>query len=227
MSDRKEVINKIKKLLALSNNNNNENEKLAAALKAQKLISEFNIEEYELADSAYKEPIETVVSSVNNARAWYKHLLKVVAVNFRCKDFIRGKKAAFCGYKHDAEAAALVFDYLYKFANAKARRLSKDYCPPAGAYNSYTLGFVDGVKSELEKQSIALMIVVPKSVEDEFLELKKNFQKSRHRSLSWDGIGIYDAHELSSKGYEEGKEAVRARRVNAPCEKTEEQYLLA
>jgi len=44
---RDQVIEKIKKLLALSKKNNNENEKIAAALKAQKLIAEFSVEEYE------------------------------------------------------------------------------------------------------------------------------------------------------------------------------------
>lgn len=46
----KEVIEKVKKILALAENNPNENEALAAALKAQKMMAKFHIQEEDLRD---------------------------------------------------------------------------------------------------------------------------------------------------------------------------------
>lgn len=212
MTNRDDVLDKIKKLLALSKNNDNENERMAAALKAQKLISEYDVNVCELESG--EDPMEEVISSYKSPRAWHKYLAYIIAENFRCKLILTGGVATFFGYKHDAEAAKLVFDYLYRFSNSKGKKVSKTYSPPAGAYNSYVLGFAEGVRIELEKQSEALMIVVPKSVDDAYSDM--NLRPTKARALSGDGIGLLDRWELEEEGISDGRDAVRARRMNEP-----------
>ena len=94
MSDEKrsEIVEKIKKLLAHSvENGATEAEAVAFALKAQRLIAENDIEQWELGDEQRREVIEEE-SNVNLPRSWSRWLATVVAENFRCKLFLRPVK---------------------------------------------------------------------------------------------------------------------------------------
>ena len=61
--NRQHIIEKIQKLLRLADNNTNEAECISAALKAQKLIADYNIEDHELQEGHESETIETLQSS--------------------------------------------------------------------------------------------------------------------------------------------------------------------
>ena len=60
MEDKKQIIEKIKKIMALSENNPNQNEAIAAALKAQKLMAKFHIEESELGEELTESKIDSM-----------------------------------------------------------------------------------------------------------------------------------------------------------------------
>lgn len=109
----------------------------------------------------------------------------------------------------------MAFNYLYKIGN----RLANRHCAEMrakqghayGKYNSYILGFVDGVRQELEKQSHALMIVVPPKVKDEFEEMTMEWREARggmDLRLIKNGASSY------SEGQSAGRDAVRARRMS-------------
>ena len=59
--NRDKIIERIKKLLALANDDSNTNECITAALKAQELIAQYNVEEYELGEKS-KDKIEEIMS---------------------------------------------------------------------------------------------------------------------------------------------------------------------
>lgn len=65
----KEVIEKVKKILALAENNPNENEALAAALKAQKMMAKFHIQEEDLRDEVTESTIDSIVAKHNGKTA--------------------------------------------------------------------------------------------------------------------------------------------------------------
>ena len=91
-------------------------------------------------------------------------------------------------------------------------RLAKDECSryrrlhgsARGVRNSFLLGYVHGVRAELEKQCQALMLVRPKAVVDYYDAL--DLGKGRSRRFAH----VADASEA---GEAAGREAVRAGRI--------------
>lgn len=237
MQDREKIIERIKKLLEVTEKHGaTEQEAVQAALMAQKLMAENDINDYELGDEA--EPIEDI--HIKCARRWQELLASVIAHNFRCKIFTqlsyeneydrkRSTKVCFYGYRQDAKAASLVFEKLAKvghklgYAHAKTRlaelqREGKWYFEHKDLYNSFVVGFVDGAKSVLEKQSKELMIICPPKVNEAYEEFSKDFGKARKIRLnSW-----LD-EESNEAGENAGRDAVNAGRVAA----SDNAYILA
>lgn len=226
--NREAIITKIKKLLEMTEGNGaTPAEAVQFALKAQKLMADHNVEEHELCDGYANEPIETAFAQAKTTRHWRNFLAKAIANNFRCRWYTnyfaetRGarRKTAhivFYGYRHDAQAAALVFDRLYEigerlareYVQKEKRKLEPGYQLDARFIrDSYTFAFVDGVRSELEKQSQALMLVRPKKVDESYAELSRGFGKARRTTIR---VGEADASE---RGFQDGRDAVRSGRL--------------
>lgn len=193
----KGIIERIKKLLALSKGNTNTAEATAAALKAQKLIAEYDVSKFDLYGEEADEITEVESSNVRG-NPWARRLAHVIANNFRCRiyinvtnagyDFWTGKKdvtegIVFMGYETDAEAARVTFDRLFeignKLAGAEVRRIRNLYGTASGVKNSYLMGYVKGIEDELEKQCVALVLVRPKAVDDYADERTAGFTTSR------------------------------------------------
>ena len=227
-ADRESIIAKIKKLLEHTEAHGaTKAEAVAFALKAQKLMAEHDIQEHELGGGE-NEPLETASSQVKTTRLWRDQLATIIADNFRCRyytslfadeDYARRRTAhiRFYGYRHDAQAAALVFDRLYEVGEKLARKYLKDERRKLGSglqldtrfiRDSFTFAFVDGVRSELEKQSQALMLVRPKEVDEGYNELSRGFRKARRTTLR---IGEAGASEA---GFHAGRDAVRSGRLD-------------
>lgn len=220
------VIEKIRKCLALANNNPSEEEAKAAALMAQKLLAKYNISLSDVEGSDVSEEIveETVwfkdcVKGV--ARAWKYQLAAIVGKNFRCKYFFYGKSAvAFYGHKTDTQVAAEVFKYLFalgdRLANRVTYRVLREYhkrgqsAQVSGIYNSWVMGFLKGLNEGFDKQSTALMIVIPEDVKKAFVERSQNFGqlKSGMRNKGFDSKAYND-------GFAAGKEAMAKRAIEA------------
>lgn len=220
MANREDIIERIKKLLALAEDEGaTEAEATAAALMAQRLIAQNDVEQWEL-HSLAEEPIESHFSEPARSR-WRWRLAEVVAPAFRCrhcgttqrvryqKDNIQ--RIGFYGYRTDAKAAAITFDFLFKVGCRLARRASRGKAH--GTYNAYVLGYVAGIKGELEKQTQALMIVVPPKVREAYEAYSTGFHKVS-TDLSY-GTG-HDAKEAYDRGVAEGRDAVRSRRMDEP-----------
>lgn len=212
---RDSVISKVRKLIDLSNNNPSKEEAISAALKAQKLMADYDIDAAEL----HEDEIELVITEIPTGpigkTTYFITLATVIAKNFRCKVYRSGRAghyvANFYGYETDAEAAKTTFEYLYdvsdRMANRECVRYRKMTGTGAGVYNAFAHGFLEGVQAELEKQCQALMLVTPKAVEDGWAERSNEFRYCKGMSYH----NIRDAHE---NGRRAAQDSIRSRRLD-------------
>lgn len=84
--ERAKILERIKKLMALADNRDaTEAEAMAAALAAQKLIAEYDVEEWELHSKDAEPMVEK--RSDKASRRWRWHLAAIIGPAFRCRHF--------------------------------------------------------------------------------------------------------------------------------------------
>lgn len=205
------IIQTIKKVLELSKNNPSEEEAKSAALKAQELLAKYHID---IAEVEGEEDVEQITEIRVDLppKKWKYTLARIVSDNFRCKHFYYGKSCVvFYGHETDAEVAAETFKYLFDLGNRLAGRevdrVFAETGTSAGVYNSFVKGFCDGVKEVLEAQCTALMIVVPKDVNESYEELAKTFRRMNTSSVRTTDRDVY------LNGKTEGKNAIGKRQI--------------
>lgn len=213
---RTKILEKIEKLLALAGNNPNENEAMDAALKAQELMAKYNIE---LADVEGPGKSETIVmetyapkANCHYVRKWRYNLASIVAKNFCCKTYvINSETTVFYGYEKDAKIAVEVFKFLFETGNKLANRYylkcKKEGRETKGVLNTYLVGFCDGIKEALDKQCTALMIVIPKEVEEAYAEHSKGF------GTMTNNLRMSSDSRAYSEGKTEGRSAASSRSI--------------
>lgn len=197
------IISKIKKLFALGTNNPSSEEAKTAVLKAQKLLSEYNISSLDL-EEVEKEIAGSEIWEVGSGNKWKYRLGDLVARNFRCKCFWYGRDTvAFFGFETDRKIALDTFQYLYKVGHNLGKKCERDWRKRKGSangvFNTYIHGFCEGVSSALDNQCQALMIVIPQKVEEEYKNMSKTFGKINSTILVRNDTTIYN------KGFEDGK----------------------
>ncbi len=210
---REKMVEKIKKMMALAENNPSEEEALAAALQAHKLMAKYNIHEEEVTLEEVKEDIVSIFSEQkhnSSLHKWRKQLGAVVARAFRCKCYISGKDIVFRGYKDDAQLALDVYLMLYIVGDRLGSKAYTDQLSETGsgkgAYNSFVVGFLCGVRDAFDEQCTVLMVVTPKEVEEDWKDFSANWKTSKT------SFTIVD-RKLYEKGYTEGKQAVKSRSI--------------
>ena len=213
MENKEKIIEKIRKVVELSKNNPSEEEAKAAALKAQEMLAQYHITMADIEDTEGEDDIAEVEVAVPNGKKWKYELARAVSKNFRCRHYLLGTKyIVFYGHEVDAKIASDVFKYLFEVGNkgankayTQAKKTSWNN-EAAGIRNSYRMGFMKGVREALDKQCTALMIVVPKEVNEGFEEKTANFKhKTTTLTSSNFNPGVY------SQGYEEGRRAMASR----------------
>lgn len=214
MENKEKILKKIENLLALAGNNPSENEAISAALKAQELMAKYNIELTDLEGKSLEQNIveETYAPKPNchYVRKWRYTLSQIIAKNFCCKTYSINRDAiAFYGYEKDAKIAVEVFKFLFETGNKLANRYylkcKKEGKNTKGVLNTYLVGFCDGIKEVLDKQCTALMIVVPKEVEEAYAEHSKNFKTFQNSLITSSDGRAY------SEGKTNGKATATAR----------------
>jgi len=197
MSEQK-IIEKIRKLLALSKNNASLAEAESAALKAQELMARYGVSVSEESEEI-KKVIAHVRSTIKDAAQWRLRLASIVAKNFRCKAYYIGHTQVFFGYESDARIAKEVYEYLYRVGNRNANKMyakvKSETGSGAGVYNSYVSGFLVGLQSKLDEQCTALMLVTPPEVVQKYEEMSKNFRPGR---------GFTGATAVNSEAFRQG-----------------------
>lgn len=175
------IMERIKKLLEITTANGaTENEAITAALKAQKLMAEYDIELADIEDRDATPEIVKLQTDCGEGNKWKYKLHNIIAKNFRCKSYFIGNRyAIFYGFKQDAEIASQVFNFLYKTGNRLGDKAYNEYYAKYGAAsgvrNGYLAGFCQGINEVLGKQCRALMIVTPQEVTNGFTEMSKNW----------------------------------------------------
>lgn len=175
-----QIADKIQKLLNLAGNNPSEAEAQAALLKAQALMAKYNIDKESLSaeEAISYDLIQTKVKS----HKFNNQLGQILGNSFACRVIIFDSKVSFFGRSDNAKAAASAMEFAFKVMKKGGDKATRDngYTPgregAAHFYNSYVLGFLDGLKTTLDAQTVALAIVVPKDVHDEF---NKKFPRTR------------------------------------------------
>lgn len=161
--DKLPIIEKIKKLLALSNSSN-EHEAALAAGHAQRLLSEHNlamadIEASHKPDKADK--LETAVSKI--LPKWLRHLSAGVSSAFDCQAIHHPAtgKMTFIGVGADVQIAVYTFTYLDRTVRKLCSTYMKNHVSSAIANRqrelmrqSYYLGAVSTINGRLREQKV-------------------------------------------------------------------------
>lgn len=208
------IIKKVKNLLDLANNNPSENEAIAAALKAQELMAKYNIDSSAIngeEDSKEFFHAKYIIGAGHEMKKWKVKLSAIIARNFRVKTYFSRQDVVFYGYKKDAEIAVEVFKFLYeagnKFSVRYYTKCKKEGKNTKGVMNAYLCGFCKGIEEALDKQCTALMIVVPKEVNESFEAMSAHWKYSAvHLKMSTD-------QNAYNQGRTEGKEAAMSRSI--------------
>lgn len=215
MDERQKVIEKVKKVMALAENNPSENEAIAAAMKAQRMMAEYHIKEEELFEEMKEEVVGIRSELGGKSQKWRIILGLTLAKNFRCKclgDY--DKQLVFFGYKSDAEICSQVYQTMYKIGVKLSDRMKRQereiWGTAKGVRNTFCIGFVDGIKSELEKQCTALMIVTPKEVNDKF---NMYVNSGQTKTTAFKMGSMTNNEKIYREGYRSGKDAIRSRQI--------------
>lgn len=154
------IVEKIKKLLALSESSN-ENESKLSMLKAQELLAKHKlslkeVEEFKVYNSAIKEKLSTV--SFTKAK-WKSQLAGLIADNFSCYHYFKTRHShtiAFFGREEDITVCNIVLEYAVDCINSAVKRLKykykKDCYSTKGLENDYAMGFIIGLDEKFKEQ---------------------------------------------------------------------------
>lgn len=221
MCKRDKIIEKIKALLNMTTDRGcSEAEALSCALKAQKLIAEYDIDKTEIYGEEQPQIVEAMAEQASRSRM-SGYLAEVISRNFRCEYAIQIEKInnnrkyypVFVGYSQDARAAALVYEKLYRVGNRLANKAQRQYKRVRGLYKAYFMHFIDGVAEELDKQCEALMLVIPLTVK-EFYDAKDLVAMRKPKP-----VVIYSSCEdIYQEALNKGRDAVRMSRMEGDTE---------
>lgn len=154
------IIEKINKLLALSESDN-EHESQLAMLKAQELLLKHKLSLREVRGyKHYTSPIVEKATIITFKKTTYKPLLAMlIAENYNCYTYlntINNHRVIFYGREEDASIAATVLEYAVSFIETKVRKLRYQYYKNGystkGLENDYALGFVAGLEKSFARQ---------------------------------------------------------------------------
>lgn len=203
----------VRKLLAVVNDKGaSEGESMTAALKAQEIMAKYNINLADVEDRSESEEIVDFGIDVGKGNKWKYQLAVVIANNFCCKTYFCGSQMIFFyGYKKHAEVAKEVFTFLYNTGNKLADRYYAELYnrgeSTKGVKNTFLLGYLKGIKSVLEKQCVALVLVVPQEVNKAFDEKMIGSRLKRTTMTSSGDRRAFD------RGVSEGRSVANARSI--------------
>lgn len=210
-----DALEKISKLLNLANNKANDAESATALLMAQKLMAKHGITEDQVSSIAEEGTEPTTVTFCNHPenKGYRSQLAAVIADNFRCRAFMSEGTVMFVGHKTDCVIARKAFEYAYTHIKRNGTRLADEAWKltgtSKGVFNSYASGYMKGIQNALSMQAKALMIIVPKDV-DEFISINIGTTSSYRGGMSQK----YAYRDIYSQGVADGEEAFRRRQLS-------------
>lgn len=218
--DNQKIINKIKKLLALSERNSSDMEAESALLAAQRLMAEHGIIMDEVKEAEQNGDVVTSAYTEFIARMpwWHRALAKVIASNFKCDYTIHtlredgklnGRAARFFGHPEDVEICKTVYCYAVRQAGWLASVYAREYkkrtgvSSAGGIKNDFLNGFICGIrdkfKKQVEKNGWGLIVVCDEAVRQ---ACEKEVTGKIHASK----IRCAGSLEANAAGYRKGKQ---------------------
>lgn len=212
-----EVVDKIKKLLALSGSSN-ENEANTAFLKAQELLAKHKLSMQDVNTEEEKATVERTFIPVGSTSNWKIILAMVIADNFCCHGLIerygkQGRMISFLGKEDDLLICTTAYKAAVKYVQDRVALMKKEKLFPdnKNLMNSYGTGFCAGLQLQYREhlaqhQEYALVLVKPKIVDDALDKMKENGVKAHGTKVKSDNlnhtaamIGRVDGYEFQSE----------------------------
>lgn len=221
------IVQKIQKLLALSNSPN-ENEAAVALKKARALMLKHHIEQMDLDTAVSGESFEIKRFSIKYP--WMLSFWGKVCRNHRCEVYMstireRNQKvryeAVVYGYPFDIECVTIMMDYIIHALKVGIQKVKKEirsdnsYADTTGIANTYRVAFLKGLQIAFDEQQaedarFALMCVTPKEIKEEYgkLDLKSM------SVLKPINVNRY-TNDVISAGKRDGYNAAKNRQIEA------------
>lgn len=209
MSNSTEILDKIRKLMALSQSPN-ENEAMVALNKARELMIEYKISQSEVDSheiknkNFVKRKLNTWCTKYNDP--WLLDLCGVIARAHCCDYYIThqygGKKLymTIIGFEDDVNVAEMAFYYAMDTVYTSLRYKKKVWRGFYDQYgyttkdyrelqDSYAKGFISGVRANYKKQAeenqeVGLILVTPKEVSDYMATITGTINMGAGRSIN-------------------------------------------
>lgn len=153
--DNERILEKVRRLLMLSQSSN-PHEAAAAAAKAQELLTRYNLEIPGVPE-AQREDYGREMYDIGNNAAWRASLLHVVAKHHYCQAVSHGAgKVGIVGQRHNIEIATYLYEYLAREIDRLADVGWRDYTGWAASSrvwkNDFRTGAVVAINQALDQQ---------------------------------------------------------------------------
>jgi len=162
------VLEKVKKLLALSNDSgSSKEESQTALLLAQQMMVKNNLTMQDIKtieSNSSREIVHGITQCLNKTPWWYQSLSTILADNFKCvciKEKFKGKGYScinFVGHPEDVDICKEIYFYAVKQITYLSDRYSTYYTtkiarvPKPGIKNDYITGYLFGIKTKFDEQ---------------------------------------------------------------------------
>ena len=206
--DKKKVLDKIKKCLALSKSAN-EYEAAQALRQAQALMEKYEVNAVDIALSEVSEQKVDRKMAFKLAN-WQWRVANMIADVFGCQSYQRGKTMMFYGIGNRAEISAYAFDVVYRQISADRRKFLKNCRARKQAHRTYLAdqfcnGWIMGAwktvkKFEMSDEEKAVMDRYAKKEHSDIVEAKTRDAKSSILQ------GSTMEYEALAQGMESGKQ---------------------
>lgn len=205
------IVEKIQKLLALSESSN-EFEAQASMMKAQQLLVKHKMSLKEVKEfKTYNSAIKDKKSNISFTKAkWKAELANLIADNFGCYNYFRTRRTnviTFFGREEDVLVCNIVLEYAIDCISANVRRIKYEYIKEGystkGLESDYALGFIKGLGEMFEEQKTknqewGLVLVKDKEVVEAYSN--KQFKGSINIGTEFKGH-----RDVLMRGFEDGK----------------------
>lgn len=188
VKDTDRILRRIKGLLATAEGEANINESHTAFLKAQEMMVKYGVDPSDVTDNEEVKEVFDRTGTDYKRLYWYeRNLARIIAKNFRCKNYIRWTKLEgdrqkknrieFMGLEEDVLLASEMYRLVVDAINFYAQKHIKKYGKGIRRHtqslkDDYMMGFIAGLErkfeEQIEGQEWGLVLVVPKEVEDKF-----------------------------------------------------------
>ena len=206
--DKKKVLDKIKKCLALGQSAN-EHEAAQALKQAQALMEKYEVNAVDIALSQVSEQKADRKMAFKLAN-WQWRVANMIADVFGCQSYQRGKTMMFYGIGNRAEISAYAFDVVYRQISADRRKFLKTCRARKPAHRTYLAdqfcdGWIMGAwekvrKFEMSDEEKAIMDGYKKKEHPDMAEARTRDAKSSILQ------GSTMEYEALAQGMESGKQ---------------------